>query len=149
MGAGGIGGGRRRSRAFIVGSVSVVLLVGLTVFLFLYPVPTTATDRASFAIPLPYVTSDVECHTLTLSHGGSLSFVVTFSNGDVTILMVRGPANVTEFRESSNTSVAGTVNGVTLGSYGFCLSVPQNYTYEGGLAFVNATLSYPTAAPIL
>jgi hypothetical protein len=147
----GSGEGSRRHlpRLVMVGVVLIVAAATMLGLLFLYPVPHSVIVRDSFSMPLPYNVSQNQCAWSTFGNTGTYSFTVDFLNGNVIFLTVTSPTNSTVYRGFSDSHIGGTINEVSGSAYEFCLSTTINYSYEGGFAAVNGTLTYSLSSPLL
>jgi hypothetical protein len=139
--------GLPRVRAVVL--VAAVIATTAVGFLFLVPVPHSVSAQSSITMPLPYNTSESNCAWAALGDRGSYTFTVNFVNGNVIFLTVTGPTNTTAFRGFGDSSISGTIDGISSGAYEFCLASPVNYSYEGGSATLHGTLTYSTVYPIL
>jgi hypothetical protein len=143
------GNRRRVPRLVMVGVVLIVVAVTVLGVLFLYPVPHSVNVRDSYSIPLPYNVSQNQCAWSTFGNTGTHSFTVDFLNGNVIFLTVTSPTNSTLYHGFGESQIEGTINEVSGGAYEFCLSTTINYSYEGGFAAVNETLTYSLSSPLL
>ena len=140
---------RSSSPLSIVSVVVAVVAIATFGFLALVPVAHSLSEQNSVQILLPYNVSESQCAWSTLGDRGSYTFTANFLNGNVIFLTVTGPTNVTAFRSFGDSTISGTIAGISSGAYEFCLSAPVNYSYEGGFATVNGTLTYSVSSPIL
>jgi hypothetical protein len=146
--ASGEGNRRHFPRVVMVGVVLTVATSTMLAFFFLYPVPHSVSVRDSFSMPLPYNASQDQCAWSSFGNAGTYSFTVDFLNGNVIFLTVTSPTNSTVYHGFGESHIAGTINEVSGGAYEFCLSTTINYSYEGGFATVNGTLTHSLSSPL-
>jgi hypothetical protein len=129
----------------------LVIVVAVPGFLFLAPVPHSATENYLVVIPIPTNSTTSSCDSMVFYHTGVYEFYWYVPNGNPTTLKVQDPAGSTVYSgltwggQSASFKVDSTA-----ASYSFCLGI--NAIAQTGsvpVVTVNGDLTYTVVGPLL